>query len=165
MPLPHGSIGPTPTGLRIVIEREVGFGLEEIWNAFTTPEGLEPWVGVLRGNREAGDLRFSMVEEGKEAEPASLEIHRCREPHELAFTTNSEYGAWHLGLELSRQDGVSTIRFIQDLGLTDDPSTIGPGWEYYVQRAIVSLEGGDVDTVNWDDYYPALAPAYTMAPE
>ena len=60
---------------------------------------------------------------------------------------------------------MSTIRFIQDLGLTDDPSTIGPGWEYYVQRAIVSLEGGDVESVKWDDYYPALAPAYTRASE
>lgn len=165
MPLPHGSIEQSPTGLRIVIEREVAFGLEEIWNAFTTPEGLEPWVGVLRGNREAGNLRFSMVEEGKEAEPATLEIIRCRAPHELAFTTNSEYGAWHLGLELSRQDGVSSIRFIQELGLTDDPSSIGPGWEYYVQRAIVSLEGDDVDSVKWDDYYPALAAAYAKAPE
>jgi uncharacterized protein YndB with AHSA1/START domain len=165
MPLPHGRIEPTSTGLRIVIEREVAFGLEEIWNAFTTPEGLEPWVGVLRGNREAGDLRFSMVEEGKEAEPASLEILRCRAPHELAFTTNSEYGAWQLGLELSRQDEVSTIRFIQELGLTDDPSTIGPGWEYYVQRAIISLEGGDADSVKWDDFYPALASAYTKTSE
>ncbi|MFF5791349.1 SRPBCC domain-containing protein [Paeniglutamicibacter sp. NPDC012692] len=165
MPQPHGGFEPSPTGLRIAIERKVAFDLEKIWDAFTTPKGLEPWVGVLRGSREAGDLQFSMVEGGQEASPANLVIHRCRAPHELSFTTDSEYGAWNLGLELSRQDGVSTIRFIHDLGMTDDPSTIGPGWEYYVQRAIVSLEGGDVESVKWDDYYPALAPAYTRASE
>lgn len=91
MPLPHGSIEQSPTGLRIVIEREVEFGLEEIWNAFTTPEGLEPWVGVLRGNREAGNLRFSMVEEGKEAEPAALESsvagHRMNWPSPRTAST------------------------------------------------------------------------------
>ena len=99
-------------------------------------------MGVLRGSREAGDLQFSMVEGGaggvaREPGDPPLPGHRTS----CSFTTDSEYGAWNLGLELSRQDGVSTIRFIHDLGVTDDPSTIGPGWEYYVQRAIVSTGG------------------------
>lgn len=160
MPVAHGGFEPSPDGLRIVLTREVDFGLQEIWDAFTTPAGLEPWVGVLRGSLETGDLSFSMTEGGVEAPPAGLKIHRCRAPHELSFTTEGEHGGWNLGLELSAQDSVSTIRFIHDLGEADDPSNIGPGWEYYLQRAIVSLEGGDVESVLWDDYYPALAPAY-----
>lgn len=165
MPQPHGRIESTPAGLRIVIEREVEFDLPEIWNTFTTPEGLAGWVGILRGTRETNDLRFSMVEQGQESEPSNLEIHRCREPQQLGLTTHGEQGTWKLGLELSRNDATSTIRFSHDLGPMDDPSTIGPGWEYYVQRAIVSLAGGDVDSVTWEHYYPALAPTYTPTPD
>lgn len=160
----HGTIEESTDGTRIVITREVEFGPEDLWDAFTTAEGLAPWVGILRGSRETGDLNFSMVEGGQEANAAKVSIHRCRAPHELAFTTESEYGNWKLGVEIDGTATGSRIRFIHILGAADDPSNIGPGWEYYMERAILSLRGGDVDSVAWDEYYPVLASAYTKAP-
>lgn len=161
----HGIIEESPAGTRIVITREVEFTPAALWDAFTTTRGLEPWVGILRGSREANDLTFSMTEGGQEAKPARVAIQRCREPHELAFTTESEYGNWNLGVEFAATDAGSSIRFIHLLGPNDDPSNIGPGWEYYLERVILSLRGGDVDSVAWDEYYPVLAPAYTKAPD
>ena len=68
-------------------------------------------------------------------------------------------------MDLSSRTEAKKITFTHELAPSDDPSIIGPGWEYYMQRLLVHLEGGDVDSVKWDDYYPALAPAYAKAPE
>lgn len=159
----HGSLESTADGVRIAIERHTEFDPEDIWEAFTTAAGLAGWVGMLRGSREGGDLSFSMVEDGQESPPEPVQILRCRAPHELAFNTVSEHDTWNLGLEVSGTPGAGKIRFTQDLGPGQDPCSIGPGWEYYLERAIVHLRGGDVATVEWDRYYPALVPVYTPA--
>ncbi|MFJ6418207.1 hypothetical protein [Paeniglutamicibacter sp. NPDC091659] len=75
------------------------------------------------------------------------------------MNVETEQGAWALGIELSRRSGTKKIRFIHELGPSDDPSTIGPGWEYYLHRLLMHLEGGDVESVKGEVFYPALAPA------
>ncbi|MFF5791350.1 SRPBCC domain-containing protein [Paeniglutamicibacter sp. NPDC012692] len=154
------------TGARsIVIELDSEYDIPDIWEASTTAEGLRAWVGILRGNTDRGDLRFAFLEEGLEAAAGSVQVLRCRPPYYFFVTVETEQGAWVLGMELSGRPGTKKVTFIHELGPTDDPSTIGPGWEYYLQRLLVHLEGGDVESVRWDDFYPALAPAYAKAPE
>ncbi|GAA1495753.1 hypothetical protein [Paeniglutamicibacter kerguelensis] len=163
----HGGVGfwfPSG-GRRIVIELDAEYDIRDIWEASTTAEGLRSWVGILRGNADSSDLRFAFLEEGLETAAGSVNIQHCRPPYNFLVTVETEQGAWHLGLGLSRRPGTKKITFIHDLGPSDDPSTIGPGWEYYLQRLLVHLAGGDVESVKWDDYYPALAPAYAKAPE
>lgn len=105
MRTPQGTSEESTDRTRIVITREVEFGPEDLWDAFTTAEGLALWVGILRGSSGAGDLSFSMVEGGQEANAAKVSIQRRRAPHELAFTTESESGNWNLGVEI---DGTTT---------------------------------------------------------
>ena len=38
--------------------------------------------------------------------------------------------------------------------------SVGPGWDYYLDRLVAVEAGRDVGTVVWDDYYPALAEHY-----
>ncbi|NKG22480.1 SRPBCC domain-containing protein [Paeniglutamicibacter terrestris] len=158
---PYDSLESTTDGVRITIERHTTFDPQQLWEAFTTAPGLAGWIGILRGSAEGSDLTFSMVEDGTEAPPEGVQILRCRAPHELSLSTVGEYGSWNLGWEISGTPGAGLIRFTQDLGPSEDPSSIGPGWEYYLERAIVHLSGGDVTTVQWGQYYPALAPVYT----
>lgn len=161
----HGGVQLSPTGRRIVIELDAQSGVRHIWDAFTTAEGLRAWAGILRGTADSGDLRFAFLEEGLESASGSVQVHRCRPPYKFRLTADTEQGAWDLGLDLSSRTGTKKITFIHELGASDDPGTIGPGWEYYLQRMLVHLEGGDVHSVKWDDYYPALAPTYAKAPE
>lgn len=153
------------SGIRVLVERTGPYQLEEIWAIFTTPEGLENWIGILRGSKESGDLTFSMVDQGQEASPAAVKIHRCRAPFELSISTQSEYGNWQLSVELARLNATTSLKFIHDLGPNDDPSNIGPGWEYYMERVALALGNKDADAVLWDDFYPALAHHYTLTSE
>lgn len=161
----HGGVELSPTGRRIVIELDAQTGVRDIWDAFTTADGLRSWAGILCGNADSGDLRFAFLEDGLESAAGSVRVHRCRPPYKFRLTADTEQGAWDLGLDLSSRTGTRKITFIHELAASDDPGTIGPGWEYYLQRMLVHLEGGDVDSVKWDDYYPALAAAYAKAPE
>lgn len=151
------------SGLRVVVERTLPYDVDEIWRIFTTAEGLDTWIGVLRGSKDSGDLTFSMVDQGQEANPAIVRIHRCRAPFELSVSTESEYGNWHLGIELARLNEATSVKFIHDLGPSDDPSNIGPGWEYYMERVAFALGNKDANSVLWDDFYPVLAEHYTLA--
>ncbi|UMG91663.1 hypothetical protein [Nocardioides sp. TF02-7] len=55
---------------------------------------------------------------------------------------------------------MTTLVFAQSLPLLALGESMGPGWEYYLDR-LVAVEGGaDPATVRFDDYYPAQAPYY-----
>ena len=38
--------------------------------------------------------------------------------------------------------------------------SVGPGWEYYLDRLVAAEAGRDPATLVWDDYYPVLKDAY-----
>jgi len=69
--------------------------------------------------------------------------------------------AWYLDADLSESDGVTTLSFSQpDVGPDDVPS-VGPGWEYYLDRLVLAETGGDPATADFErDYYPAMADHY-----
>ncbi|MDQ4137761.1 MAG: polyketide cyclase, partial [Actinomycetota bacterium] len=67
---------------------------------------------------------------------------------------------WHLRFELSQDDGVTTLLFAQLLG-DDDIGSIGPGWEYYLDRLSRVLDDADAHDIDWDDYYPAMREYYS----
>jgi hypothetical protein len=64
--------------------------------------------------------------------------------------------AWQHVLELDEADGVTTLTFTQlvpdgPLG-TDLVSSVGPGWDYYLDRLVASLGGADVGAVAFEPY-------------
>ncbi|OIH86067.1 hypothetical protein BLJ79_04530 [Arthrobacter sp. UCD-GKA] len=149
---------------RIVITRSVEVTPQRLWETFTDATALAGWIGVLRTDEATGKRTFSMLEGVQESDPEELDITRCRAPHELEYTTTSKFGGWGMGLVIRPAAGGCELEFHQVLGDADDPRNMGPGWEYYMQRAIAHTLGEDPDEVAWDEFYPALADAYAPAP-
>jgi hypothetical protein len=90
-----------------------------------------------------------------------MEIRECDPPRRLAVTSHVGDDQWHLDLDLVERDGVTVLTFSQpDI----DPvaaESVGPGWEYYLDRLVAAETGGDVDAVDFDrDYYPAMLEHY-----
>ena len=67
--------------------------------------------------------------------------------------------AWLLELDLTDGDGITTLTFSQPSD-PDRSASVGPGWEYYLDRLVDVRDRGDPSLRDFErDYYPAMRPA------
>ena len=74
------------------------------------------------------------------------------------MSSQDEYGSWHLEARLAEDAGVTTLTFTQHLDEGADVGSMGPGWEYYLDRLVSSHDGGP--SPDFDDYFPAQKAYY-----
>jgi uncharacterized protein YndB with AHSA1/START domain len=161
--------GPSITGTvckidghpNLVILRRFRAGADEIWRELTESARLERWIGRWEGDPTTGHVTFYMTSEGQDAAPEEYTILECDPPRRFAGDTSQGSGSWHLWFELAEDSpGDTVLTFGQRLNPGEDVGSIGPGWEYYLDRLVAAQAGLDAGTVEWDDYFPALQPAY-----
>jgi len=87
-----------------------------------------------------------------------MTIVACEARSRLAVSVIDEFGSWHLVASLVETDGVTELTFVQHLDDAADVGSVGPGWEYYLDRLVAS-RGGAEEPV-FDDYYPAQTAYY-----
>jgi hypothetical protein len=89
-------------------------------------------------------------------EPPHRFAVRSREPQPFSEDGQGEKALWEMELELREADGVTSLRFVQVLvpGATgvDMAASVGPGWDYYLDRLGAALAGQDVGGIDWEDY-------------
>ncbi|MET0734977.1 MAG: SRPBCC domain-containing protein [Microbacterium sp.] len=144
----------------LVITRRFAASADEIWRELTESDRLERWIGRWEGDPASGSVSFSMTAEGQDVEPEAYTILECDRPRRFAGDTSQGAGAWHLWFELSERDGETTLTFGQRLNPGEDVGSIGPGWEYYLDRLVAAHAGVDADSLEWDHYFPAMQPDY-----
>jgi uncharacterized protein YndB with AHSA1/START domain len=157
-PDPTGTLGEGPSGPELQLIRRFPDDIDTVWTAMTDPEQLERWIGRWEGNPRTGRVMFFMTAEGDAAASEYL-ISECTAPTRFAGSTRVGPEVWQLRFELSEDDGVTTLLFAQLLGDTDLGS-VGPGWEYYLDRLSRVLDDADADDIAWEDYYPAQREYY-----
>jgi len=145
----------------LVLTRTFQAPITDVWAAVTEPERMARWIGTWTGDPTSGSVRFAMNAEGDDVSDEAYEIRACEPPHRLVVHAADDSGVWDLGLELDERNGITTLEFTQVL---HDPAildSVGPGWEYYLDRLIAAETGRDPSTIDFDrDYYPALSGHY-----
>lgn len=133
----------------------------ELWSYLVNSKRLASWFGTYSGDPDSGAVDVVLLAE--EGEPSEqVEILEC-DPQALVLKvrTGEGEGSWQLELQV-HADGAGSELIFQMPGL--DPSmagSVGPGWEYYLDRLTAAVSGGDVGTVDFEkDYYPALSEYY-----
>ncbi|GAA1056276.1 hypothetical protein GCM10017608_27740 [Agromyces luteolus] len=130
-----------------------------VWAAMTESERLERWIGRWEGEPSTGAVTFFMTAEGDDIEGEEFRIRECNPPHRFAADTRVGEQRWHVRFDLAHVDGSTVLTFSQVLG-EDDPSSMGPGWEYYLDRLAAALDDADPGTVRFEQYYPAMREHY-----
>lgn len=146
----------------VVFRREFRAPVADVWASVTEPERLERWIGTWSGDPTLGSVDFRMT---AEAEDAPVEAHRileCDPPRRLVTESSSpeDETVWRIELDLVETDGVTVLTFGQRLETAVPVDSVGPGWDYYLDRLVESHADRDVSGVVWDDYYPALSEHY-----
>lgn len=147
-----GHIASAGAGHDIVIERTFRAPIEDVWNSIVEPERMNRWIGTWSGEAGPGKrVTFVMTaEEG--AEPEEALIHQCDPPRHLDVETFQGESSWRMRVDLAEANGVTTLTFRQAVDLDEDITSIGPGWEYYLDR--LAAIHADTPFADWDDYYP-----------
>ncbi len=159
-PGPRGTVSSIDGHPNLVIERTLAAGADEVWAEMTESDRLERWIGRWEGDPTSGAVTFFMTAESPDAAASRFRIDECERPQRFAGAISPDDGGWELWFELDEADGSTTLRFGQRLGPQDDVGSIGPGWEYYLDRLVAGRDGRDVASIVWDDYFPALQPYY-----
>lgn len=161
---------PRPTGRRddrdrdwIVFTRRFAAPIDDVWAAVTDPDRMIRWIGTWTGDPASGRVDFFMTAEGEDvpAEPHTIEA--CDPPRRLVVTSNAADGhSWRMRFELTEADGTTTMVFGQQLTDPDMAASVGPGWDYYLDRLVAAETDQDVATIDFDDYFPALSGHYRL---
>lgn len=154
---PNGRVVRDADGLELIVERAVKAPASEVWSWFTDSAKLERWIGAWEGTaRVGGTVSFTMLAEPG-ATPEELTVLICDRPNHFLGDLGS--AGWRVGFTLAEAGGTTIIFFTQRLTRGADAGSIGPGWEYYLDRMIAARSGLPLPI--WDDYYPAFSSYYT----
>ena len=154
--------GRIESGGCLVLERTLRGSVEHVWASVVDPARLARWYGTWAGDPATGRVEVVMTAEGQtEAEP--VRIRRCVPPRHLAVTLGEGTGDWRIDVDLVATGEATTLR-LSHHGLEPGPlESIGPGWEYYLDRLVAAETGADPDAVDFGrDYHPAMAEHYRI---
>lgn len=160
MPERTGTIRMLDGEANLVLTRTFAMPASRVWRWMTDSDRLSQWIGHWEGDPASGEVAFFMTAEGEVVEPERYQIRECDPPRRFAGDTSLGEGAWHLWFEITEHDGAATLTFGQRLNPGEDVGSIGPGWEYYLDRMAAAAAGEAVDGVAWDAYFPALQGEY-----
>ena len=165
--------GPPATGRRqhsdgidwVVHTRTIALPVAEAWALLASPEQLARWIGTWRRGDAGANGEFTFGHEGEDVLPLSFRLERLEPPRlvALALRDPGEVDAWRLEVTLD-EDGPDGDR----TGLTVRQSILDPalapaaaaGCEFYLDRLVTLLEGGDLEALDFDAYFIRQASHY-----
>lgn len=166
MTLPTGVLQVRSGADAIVFTRTFDVSAEQVWAMISRSELTARWFGTFAGDPAEGHVMVSMNAEGDDnTTPIRYSVDRCEPPRLLQVSSFTDVGDWDLELRVEPVGADSMLA----LGhLVTDPASIdsiGPGWEYYLDRLAAVVAGADPEAVDWADYFPAMQPYYRQIQE
>ncbi|MGX1768460.1 SRPBCC domain-containing protein [Dietzia sp. NPDC055343] len=158
MSTPPTASGSLTESGAVVFTRRLPISREQAWAAVTDPARTARWIGPWSGDPASGTVELTMTVEGG-SPTSTVEVRRCEEPVVLVVTTGP--GGWVLTVRVEGDDDEAVISLEQDIPDAESAASIGPGWDFYLDRLVEAEAGRDPDALGFDpDYYPGLAGYY-----
>lgn len=141
----------------------VGLAVGADHSLIDPPRSLDLDVLIDREQRldpTSGAVAFRMTAESPDAPEETIHIDECDAPRRLTMRSarpDDHTLEWLWQVDLTEADGVTTLTFAQEVGDTTFAESVGPGWDYYLDRMVAAETGGDLGAIDFDDYFPAFA--------
>ncbi len=150
----------------VVFTRTFTAPIADVWAACTEPERMERWIGTWTGDPASGEVAFRMTAEGDDVpeevylvdvcDPPRRFVVRSRDAAAFSADGSGPRVAWQHTLELSEANGVTTLTFTQVVPEgphgADLVSSVGPGWDYYLDRLVASFGAADPGRIEFEPY-------------
>lgn len=167
MPIPAG---PPATGRRehhdgsdwVVYVRRLRMPVEEVWTALTSPDQLASWVGSWRRGDDGATGEFTFAYEGDDVLPLSVRVERVEPGRrvEVALLDPGEAEPWRLDITLAEKGPETVLTVRQSILNTALAPAVAAGCEFYLDRLVTMLAGGDMDSLDYDAYFLRQAAHY-----
>lgn len=154
-----GFLRTTGDGFELVLVREFLLSPDEVWGWVTDSEKLARWIGPFEGEAAVGSVVQLTMTEEEGSDPQPVTILECDPSRRLAVEMAGDGAGWQLQLDLSVRGEETLLTFNQLIEQGDDITSVGPGWEFYLDRLVAAITGAV--PVPWDSYYPALVGYYS----
>ncbi|MCP2370176.1 uncharacterized protein YndB with AHSA1/START domain [Agromyces terreus] len=153
---PTGHYLQRTDGLYLQFDRLFHAPIEDVWYSLTNPTAMKSWIGTYTGRPSTGGVRFQMIEEG--ADWMNVSILECDAPHRFTADSGSGPTAVRVFCHLVEGGGMTTLTLGQRVSGADDAASIGPGWDYYLDRLIAARNRAPHPV--WETYYPVFSGFY-----
>jgi uncharacterized protein YndB with AHSA1/START domain len=154
---PTGRLVHREDGLYLMLNRLFNAPIERVWASLTRPAELEKWIGTYTGSPATGAVKFKMTAE-PDAKWEYVSVRECQAPHRFNGDFGEGEDSWRAMFHLVEGDGMTNLTFGQRLRSPSEAATVGPGWDYYLDRLVASRAG--LPLPQWEHYYPAHAQFY-----
>ncbi|MBL1079372.1 SRPBCC family protein [Nocardia sp. 2] len=157
-PTPAGRLLGTATGRDLILTRHFRAPIADVWDSLTESERSARWFGPWKG--ESGTGRTIQVQMSFEETQPWMDMHIdvCEPPRRLGLSAVDEWGSWVLEVTLTEDASGTELVFTHHLTPDVDVSSVGPGWEYYLDNWVAAFDDDPLPA--FDDYYPSMKPYY-----
>ena len=162
--------GPPATGRReqydgsdwVVYVRRLRMPVDAAWEAITSPEQLGSWVGTWRRSDEVGTGEFTLAYEGDDVLPLSCRVEHVEPGRRVAVALfdPGEVDAWRLDVTLDERGAETDLTVRQSILNPALAPAVAAGCEFYLDRLVTMLDGGDMDALDYDAYFLRQAAHY-----
>ncbi len=154
----NGRVVRDALGLELIVERRVPLSGAETWEWLTASARLKKWIGPRRGRAVVGgtlDLTMT-AEEGSPTSTLTLEACEPGTRYTVAFGESAD--AWRVTIAIADLGSSTAVYLKQRLTSARDAGSIGPGWEWYLDRMLAAIAGTDMP--DFDEYLTVQRPYY-----
>nr|WP_272902360.1 SRPBCC domain-containing protein [Brevibacterium daeguense] len=127
--------------------------IRDVWTSITEPERTARWIGRWTGTGAVGETVKLQLGFEDDAPWAEVQITECDAPNRLRVLAIDESGYWDVSIELTSAADRTDLRFVMHRVDPASIGEIGPGWEYYLDQLLASINRSPMPS--FDDYFPA----------
>lgn len=137
-----GTLQPGTEGVDLVLTREIHHRPADVWSAIATSEGTARWVGPFAGDPAEGRIALTMTSEA-EGDPSPIDILSCTPESGYVVRSAGDGPHWTTEFGLAPQGDGTLLTFWHRAVEPEQLEYIGPGWEFYLDRLVASLDGAE----------------------